>query len=53
MKNRKTADPMKTRNGRTRLKALSLTQLDALLAKAQRGRDRDKIQRRIRTLTQR
>jgi len=50
MKNR---NPLRTKNDRTRLKPLNLTQLEDLLTKSSRGRDKDKIQRRIKNLLSR
>lgn len=52
MKKKKTADPMRTRTGKVRLKPLNLTQLEEMLSKAQK-RDRNKIQNRIRDLKSR
>ena len=49
MKKKKTADPMRTRTGKVRLKPLNLTQLQELLSKANK-RDRNKISNRIRDL---
>jgi hypothetical protein len=46
----KTANPMLTRNGKTRLGPLSLTQLNSMLEKSSRPKDRAKIQSRIRVL---
>jgi hypothetical protein len=46
----KTANPMLTRNGKTRLGPLNLTQLTSMLEKSSRPRDKAKIQSRIRTL---
>ena len=46
----KTANPMLTRNGKTRLGPLNLTQLTTMLEKSSRPRDKAKIQSRIRTL---
>jgi hypothetical protein len=46
----KTANPMLTRNGKTRLGPLNLTQLANMLEKSSRPRDKAKIQSRIRTL---
>ena len=46
----KTANPMLTRNGKTRLGPLNLTQLTNMLEKSSRPRDKAKIQSRIRTL---
>lgn len=48
-KNRKHADPLKTRTGKTRLGPLSLPKLEEMLAKA-RPRDKTKIQNRINVL---
>lgn len=52
MKKKKTADPMRTRTGKVRLKPLNLVQLEEMLSKAQK-RDRNKIQNRINELKSR
>ncbi len=44
------ASPMLTKNGKTRLGPLNLTQLTNMLEKSSRPRDKAKIQSRIRTL---
>lgn len=49
----KHADPMKTRNGKTRLGPLNLSQLQDLLEKTSRAKDKGKIQTRINSLKQR
>jgi hypothetical protein len=49
-KNIKTASPMLTRNGKTRLGPLNLTQLNSMLEKSSKPKDKAKIQTRIRTL---
>jgi hypothetical protein len=49
-KTSKTANPMLTRNGKTRLGPLNLTQLTTMLEKSSRPRDKAKIQSRIRVL---
>lgn len=46
----KKANPMLTRNGKTRLGPLTIAQLKDLADKAQRGRDRAKYENRIRVL---
>ena len=46
----KTANPMLTRNGKTRLGPLSLTQLKDMLEKSSRPKDKAKIQSRVRVL---
>ena len=46
----KTANPMLTRNGKTRLGPLSLAQLTAMLEKSSKPKEKAKIQSRIRTL---
>lgn len=43
----RTAHPMQTKTGKTRLGPLSLTQLEDRLSKSNRNKDKDKIQRRI------
>ena len=47
-KSKKKANPMLTRNGRTRLGPLSLNQLNVLAEKSTRARDKSKILRYIR-----
>jgi hypothetical protein len=49
-KNRKHADPMKTRTGKTRLGPLNLKQLHDLLDKESKAKNKPKIQNRIRIL---
>ena len=49
-KNIKTASPMLTRNGKTRLGPLNLKQLTEMLEKSSKPKDKAKIQTRIRTL---
>jgi hypothetical protein len=49
----KTANPMLTRNGKTRLGPLSLTQLKEMLEKSSRPKDKAKIQSRVRILESR
>ena len=51
-KNRK-ADPNKTKNGRIKLGPLNFTQLESMRDKSSRPKERDKIQRRMNTLTKR
>lgn len=46
----KTANPMLTRNGKTRLGPLNLTQLNAMLEKSSRPKDKAKILSRVRIL---
>jgi hypothetical protein len=46
----KTANPMLTRNGKTRLGPLNLTQLTTMLEKSSKPKEKAKIQSRIRTL---
>lgn len=45
--------PLLTRNGRTKLKPLNLKQLNDLLARSSRPKDKAKIARRIRLLESR
>jgi len=52
MKKKKTADPMRTRTGKVRLGPLNLTQLEEMLAKAQK-KEKNKIQNRINELKSR
>ena len=49
----KTANPMLTRNGKTRLGPLSLTQLKEMFEKTSKKKDKSKIQNRIRILESR
>jgi hypothetical protein len=51
-KNRK-ADPNKTKTGRTRLGPLNFKQLETMLERSSRPKERAKIQRRIQTLVKR
>jgi len=51
-KNRK-ADPNKTKNGRPRLGPLNFKQLETMLEKSSRPKERAKIQRRMQTLQKR
>ena len=44
------ASPMLTKNGKTRLGPLNLTQLKTMLEKSSKPKDKAKIQSRIRTL---
>ncbi len=53
MKKGKKADPMRTKTGKTRLGPLSLVQLNELLVKAPRAKDKSKIRNRISELTHR
>lgn len=53
MANIKHADPMKTRTGKTRLGPLNLKQLQELLEKETRAKNKGKIQTRIRKLEKR
>ena len=46
----KKANPMLTRNGKTRLGPLTITQLKEMADKAQRGKDRARYENRIKTL---
>jgi hypothetical protein len=46
----KTANPMLTRNGKTRLGPLNLTQLTEMLEKSSKPKDRAKIQNRVKVL---
>jgi hypothetical protein len=46
----KQADPMKTRTGKTRLGPLNLRQLNEMLAKESKPKNKGKIQNRIRAL---
>ena len=46
----KTANPMLTRNGKTRLGPLNLKQLNDMLEKSSKPKDKAKIHSRIRTL---
>ena len=46
----KTANPMLTRNGKTRLGPLNLTQLAAMLEKSSRPKDKAKILKRVKVL---
>jgi hypothetical protein len=50
-KSRRKANPLLTKNGRTRLGPLSLNQLNALVEKANRPKDKDKYQRAINNRT--
>jgi hypothetical protein len=47
------ADPMKTKTGKTRLGPLGLHQLEELLSKTSRPKDKTKIQNRIRIIKSR
>jgi hypothetical protein len=49
----KTANPMLTRNGKTRLGPLNLTQLAAMLEKSSRPKDKAKILKRVKVLESR
>lgn len=49
-KNRKHADPMKTKTGKTRLGPLNLKQLHELLDKESKLKNKGKIQSRIRAM---
>jgi hypothetical protein len=44
------ADPLKTKTGKTRLGPLSITQLNDMLAKTSRPKDKSKIVNRIKRL---
>lgn len=48
--NKKHANPMLTRTGKTRLGPLNMKQLHDLLTKTQKKKEMSKIQRRINTL---
>jgi hypothetical protein len=50
--NRK-ANPMKTKNDKVRLGPLNLTQLNELLTKSNKPKDKDKIARHIRNVEKR
>ena len=52
MKNKKTADPMRTRTGKVRLKPLNLAQLQELLSRSNK-KDKGKVLNRIRELESR
>ena len=52
MKKKKTADPMRTRTGKVRLKPLNLAQLQELLSRANK-KDKNKILNRIRDIESR
>jgi hypothetical protein len=47
------ADPMKTKTGKTRLGPLNLKQLEELLSKSSRPKDKAKIQNHIRKIKSR
>lgn len=49
----KKANPMQTRTGKPRLGPLNLTQLQTLLEKTAKKKEKSKIQRRINTLVAR
>lgn len=49
----KPKDPMRTKTGKTRLGPLNLVQLEEMLAKESRPKNKGKIQNRILILTQR
>jgi hypothetical protein len=49
----KNANPMMTRNGKTRLGPLNLKQLTEMLEKSSKPKDKAKINSRIRTLEKR
>lgn len=51
MANTKHADPMKTKTGKPRLGPLNLNQLNELLEKESKPKNKSKIQSRIRALT--
>ena len=51
-KNR-TADPNKTKTGRPRLGPLNYTQLESMLGRVSRPKEKSKIQRRMQILVQR
>jgi hypothetical protein len=48
-----TRDPMKHKNGKPRLGPLNVRQLEDMLAKLARPRERNKIERRLRVLKSR
>ena len=50
MANVKHADPMKTKTGKTRLGPLNLKQLNEMLEKESKAKNKSKIQNRIRAL---
>lgn len=47
MKGIKNRDPMKTRNGKTRLGPLSIAQLEDLITKTSRPKDKDRMRTRL------
>jgi len=47
------ADPMKTKTGKTRLGPLSVAQLEDMLSKSAKPKEKSKIENRIRTLKNR
>jgi len=51
--NRPRSTPLLTRNGKTKLKPLNLKQLNELLARSGRPKDKAKVQRRIRLVESR
>jgi hypothetical protein len=51
--NRPRKAPNQTRNGRARISSLSLGQLNTLIEKSTRPKDKDKIARRIRNIEKR
>ena len=53
MKKGKKADPMRTKTGKPRLEPLNLSQLNDMLAKAPRAKDKSKIRNRIAVLENR
>jgi len=52
-KNRKHADPFKTKTGKTRLGPLNLKQLHDLLAKESKTKNKGKLENRIREMEKR
>jgi hypothetical protein len=52
-KSRRKANPLLTKNGRTRIKPMSLSKLQQTLESTSRPRDKDKLVRRIKQLEKR
>lgn len=53
MKGIKHKDPMKTRNGRTRLGPLNITQLEELIEKSSQPKDKDRYRTKLAQLVAR
>jgi len=51
--NKPRKSPSQTRNGKTRIYSMSIFQLNTLLEKSSRPKDKDKIARRIRNVEKR